>query len=271
MSALVESRGTPFAVRTVRFSALVVVTDGHLREPRGPRAPHAGRPRGRRGRQRGRGARPDSAPADPATWSSWRSACPTVPGVALLAELRAAGWQRGIASPPTATPSPSGPRSPPASAASSSPTRPSREPVSRPRGAGSGVEGLSGRELEVLQLVAGGHSNRDIGESLAPVGADREEPPGPHRPQARHRRPRRDGRRSRCAPASSSDLAADRRTAPPRRPRAAADRGRDGGRCHRRLAVVSSEEPRPTTPPRPTPAEPVEEPTATADPAARAT
>ena len=32
MSALVESRGTPYAVRTPRFTALAVITDGRLRE-----------------------------------------------------------------------------------------------------------------------------------------------------------------------------------------------------------------------------------------------
>ena len=41
-------------------------------------------------------------------------------------------------------------------------------PLSRPGPArpGTGAEALSGREVEVLQLVADGHSNKDIGEAL---------------------------------------------------------------------------------------------------------
>ena len=59
----------------------------------------------------------------------------------------------------------------------------------------SGAEALSGREVEVLQLVAGRPLEQGHRRGPGPVRADREEPPGPHRPQARHRRPRRDGRR----------------------------------------------------------------------------
>jgi len=165
VSALVESRGTPYAVRTVRFSALVVVTDGHLRDlvVRGLltlgalEVVEAASVAEARARTRTGGPR-DLVVVE--------VGLPDGSGVALLAELRAAGWQRGIAL--SADGDPFSVR-----AALAAGVRgfvvsdaPSREPVSRPRGAGSGVEGLSTRELEVLQLVAGGHSNRDIGESL---------------------------------------------------------------------------------------------------------
>ena len=51
----------------------------------------------------------------------------------------------------------------------------------------SGLGELSGREIEVLRLVADGQSNKEIGEVPRPVRAHRQEPPGPDRPQARHR------------------------------------------------------------------------------------
>ncbi len=57
----------------------------------------------------------------------------------------------------------------------------------------TGVSELSGREIEVLRLVADGQSNKQIGDAARPVGPHGQEPPGPHRPQARHGRPRRDG------------------------------------------------------------------------------
>ena len=165
MSALVESRGTPYAVRTVRFSALVVVTDGHLRDlvVRGLHTLGALEVVEAASVAEARARTRTGGPRDLVVVEV---GLPDGSGVALLAELRAAGWQRGIAL--SADGDPFSVR-----AALAAGVRgfvvsdaPSREPVSRPRGAGSGVEGLSTRELEVLQLVAGGHSNRDIGESL---------------------------------------------------------------------------------------------------------
>lgn len=165
MSALVESRGTPYAVRTVRFSALVVVTDGRLRDlvVRGLmtlgalEVVEAASVAEARARTRSGGPR-DLVVVE--------VGLPDGSGVALLAELRAAGWQRGIAL--SADGDPFSVR-----AALAAGVRgfvvsdaPAREPLVRPRGAGSGVDGLSSRELEVLQLVAGGQSNRDIGVAL---------------------------------------------------------------------------------------------------------
>ncbi len=165
MSALVESRGTPFAVRTARFSALVVVTDGHLRDlvVRGlttlgalevMEAASVAEARAR------------TRTGEPRDLVVVEVGLPDGSGVALLAELRAAGWQRGIAL--SADGDPFSVRAALAAGVrgfvvSDTPTR---ESTPRPRGAGSGVDGLSARELEVLQLVAGGQSNRDIGEAL---------------------------------------------------------------------------------------------------------
>ncbi len=165
MSALVESRGTPYAVRTARFSALVVVTDGHLRDlvVRGLHTLGALEVVEAASVAEARARTRTGGPRDLVVVEV---SLPDGSGVALLAELRAAGWQRGIAL--SADGDPFSVR-----AALAAGVRgfvvsdtPAREPLLRPRGAGSGVDGLSARELEVLQLVAGGHSNRDIGESL---------------------------------------------------------------------------------------------------------
>ena len=56
------------------------------------------------------------------------------------------------------------------------------------RGVGSVIE-MSAREVEVLQGVADGRSNGDIAAALRLSPAHRQEPPRPHRAQARHRRP----------------------------------------------------------------------------------
>ena len=84
-------------------------------------------------------------------------------GVTLARDLRAAGWQRVIVV---------------ATAEASSVARAAMSVglrcflVTRPSSAastaaaGGNLAGMSHRELEVLQLVADGHSNRDVGEQL---------------------------------------------------------------------------------------------------------
>ncbi len=146
------------------------------------------------------------------------SACPTAAGLDLLADLRSAGWQRLVVL--SAADDPYSVRAAFVAGAqgyllkTASPTVVA-DGVRRVLDGGvyadpsvasllaaglrggpvdTGVSELSGREIEVLRLVADGQSNKQIGEQLGPVGADREEPPRPDRPQARHRRPRRDGR-----------------------------------------------------------------------------
>jgi DNA-binding NarL/FixJ family response regulator len=98
-------------------------------------------------------------------------------GIALVRELRALGWTRAVVLSNAEDPytvraalgggvraflvSAAAGHAVPASAGRSTPI------VARPRAARlAGAEGLSGREVEVLQLVADGRSNKEIGEEL---------------------------------------------------------------------------------------------------------
>lgn len=86
-------------------------------------------------------------------------------GIALIRELRAAGWARGMVLTTSDDPYSvraaisAGVRSYLVSAAATAPTR-------TPGERGDGVDSLSAREIQVLQLVAEGKSNKDIGEEL---------------------------------------------------------------------------------------------------------
>jgi DNA-binding NarL/FixJ family response regulator len=87
-------------------------------------------------------------------------------GITLVRDLRAAGWQRGMVLTTNDDPYSvraaitAGVRSYLVSAVSSS-------PAARPAGErGDGVDSLSAREIQVLQLVADGKSNKDIGDEL---------------------------------------------------------------------------------------------------------
>jgi DNA-binding NarL/FixJ family response regulator len=87
-------------------------------------------------------------------------------GIALIRELRAQGWVRGIVLTTSDDPYSvraaisAGVRSYLVSTASAGvPTRPGDA-------RGEGVDSLSAREIQVLQLVADGKSNKDIGEDL---------------------------------------------------------------------------------------------------------
>ncbi len=92
-------------------------------------------------------------------------------GLTLLHELRAAGWGRALVL--SALEDPYTVRGALAAGVRSfvvwggtnshSATVPTQRGA---RGAGGGPEGLSGREIEVLQLVADGKSNKDIGVAL---------------------------------------------------------------------------------------------------------
>jgi DNA-binding NarL/FixJ family response regulator len=98
-------------------------------------------------------------------------------GISLVRELRALGWSRAVVLSNAEDPYTvraalaGGVRAFLVSAAAghAAPTTTSRNApiVARPRAARlAGAEGLSGREVEVLQLVADGRSNKEIGEAL---------------------------------------------------------------------------------------------------------
>lgn len=171
MSALVEQRGMPMGVRSPRFSALVAVNDAVLRQDvvRGLVALgasdvlEAGSIAEARARTRNGPVR-DLLVVE--------IGLPDGSGVALLGELRALGWHRGIVLAADGDPFSvraalaAGVR---AFVVNQAPGRgPAMAPASRGpgRGAQGGVDGLSGREIEVLALVACGRSNRDIGTDL---------------------------------------------------------------------------------------------------------
>jgi DNA-binding NarL/FixJ family response regulator len=175
VTALVERHGVaPHQHRAGRFTAMVVVATPFMRETlaralRGLGAVdvvEAGSLAEARVRGRGSAAR-DLAVVD--------GSLPDGSGIALMAELRALGWSRGLVlssaeDPYTVraalaagvraflvTPSATTARGAHADLNSQGRVRGTRV---------SGAEGLSGREVEVLQLVSDGRSNKDIGEAL---------------------------------------------------------------------------------------------------------
>jgi DNA-binding NarL/FixJ family response regulator len=172
VSALVEQRGVPMGVRSPRFSALVAVNDAALRQDV----------------VRGLAALGASDVLEAASIAEARArtrngpvrdllvveiGLPDGSGVALLGELRALGWQRGIVL--AADGDPFSVRAALAAGVRAFvvSTAPSRGATLGGAGRGSvrgsqtgGVDGLSGREIEVLALVASGRSNRDIGTEL---------------------------------------------------------------------------------------------------------
>jgi DNA-binding NarL/FixJ family response regulator len=172
VSALVEQRGVPMGVRSPRFSALVAVNDAALRQDvvRGLAALGASDILEAASVAEAR-ARTRSGPVRDLLIVE--IGLPDGSGVALLGELRALGWQRGIVLASDGDPFSvraalaAGVR---AFVVSQVPGRSSML-AGTPRGnirgnQTGGVDGLSGREIEVLALVASGRSNRDIGAEL---------------------------------------------------------------------------------------------------------
>jgi DNA-binding NarL/FixJ family response regulator len=163
VSALLEHRGAPAALRSARFGALVAVADPALRHAvtsclrtlGAAEIVEAGSVAEARARARIAPHR-DLAVAE--------IGLPDGSGASLLADLRAAGWPRVIAV--SADADPFSVRAALAAGARAlivatgqpaAPHRTARDPR---------VESLSARELEVLQLVAEGRSNKDIGVQL---------------------------------------------------------------------------------------------------------
>jgi DNA-binding NarL/FixJ family response regulator len=85
-------------------------------------------------------------------------------GIALIRELRAAGWARGMVL--TTTDDPYSVRAAISAGVRSYLVSAATNPVRAAGDRGDGVDALSARELQVLQLVAEGKSNKDIGEEL---------------------------------------------------------------------------------------------------------
>ena len=181
MTALVERHGSTAPGRSPpgppRFTAMVVVASPFVRETLARTLRALGRGRGRRGRHRS----PRRAPARRGTTARdlavVDSSLPDGSGIALLRELRGArlGPRPGAVRHRRPLHRPRRPgrrrprlpghrllRRPPAAAPAAPHTL-----AARPRAARlTGAEALSGREVEVLQLVADGRSNKEIGEAL---------------------------------------------------------------------------------------------------------
>ncbi len=178
MTALVERHGHPAqgpqAPRASRFTAMVVVASPFVRETLG-----------RTLRSLGAGEVVEAASYAEARIRAQGTpqrdlavvevTLPDGSGIGLVRELKAMGWSRGLVL--------SGAEDPytvraalaggvraflvsPAAGHTPRPTAGSAQ-ATRPRGTRlAGADGLSGREVEVLQLVSEGRSNKEIGEAL---------------------------------------------------------------------------------------------------------
>jgi len=162
VTTVVERTGVPVP-RPGRFAAMVVVANPALREA----VAHTLRALGARhvlevstiaeARQKAGAGIADLVVAE--------AGLPDGSGIALIRELRAAGWARGMVLTTNDDPYSvraaigAGVRSYLVSAAAAHPARPSGE-------RSDGVDSLSAREIQVLQLVADGKSNKDIGDEL---------------------------------------------------------------------------------------------------------
>jgi DNA-binding NarL/FixJ family response regulator len=163
VTTVVERTGVP-APRPGRFAALVVVATPALREA----VAHTLRALGTRhvlevstvaeARLRAAAGVADLCIAE--------AGLPDGSGISLVRELRAAGWVRGMVLTTSDDPYSvraaisAGVRSYLVSTASGA------APVRTGDARGEGVDSLSAREIQVLQLVADGKSNKDIGEEL---------------------------------------------------------------------------------------------------------
>jgi DNA-binding NarL/FixJ family response regulator len=162
VTALVERTGVSVP-RPGRFAAMVVVNSPVVRET----VAHTLRAMGARhvleiGTVAEARARAGAGIADIVVAEA---GLPDGSGIALVRELRAAGWQRGMVIATSDDPYSvraavgAGVRCYLVSAAAAGPARPVTE-------RGEGVDALSAREIQVLQLVAEGKSNKDIGTAL---------------------------------------------------------------------------------------------------------
>ena len=177
MTALVERHGSaahgPQSPRAPRFTAMVVVASPFVRETLGRtlRSLGAADVVEASSLAEARVRAPGTVQRDLCVVEA---GLPDGSGIALVRELRAMGWSRAVVL--------SGAEDPytvraalaggiraflVSSAAGHAGPVTGASPLPRPRpGRPAGAEGLSGREVEVLQLVADGRSNKEIGEAL---------------------------------------------------------------------------------------------------------
>ena len=164
MTTVVERTGVPVP-RPGRFAALVVVSSPALREA----VAYTLRALGARhvlevstvAEARARAA------AGVADLCIAEAGLPDGSGIALVRELRAQGWERGMVL--TTSDDPYSVRAAISAGVRSylvSTATAGSVPVRPGDARGEGVDSLSAREIQVLQLVADGKSNKDIGEEL---------------------------------------------------------------------------------------------------------
>jgi DNA-binding NarL/FixJ family response regulator len=162
VSALLDHRLAP-APTAVRFGALVVVAEGQHRRAMVDRlgalgAVQVGEAASvSEARVRARGLTMRDLVVSEAR-------LPDGSGAGLLAELLRTGWSRAIALSSDADPF--SVRAVLAAGARGLVVRAAPPPMAPSAPAGN-LRGLSDREIEVLQLVAAGRSNRDVGEALS--------------------------------------------------------------------------------------------------------
>ncbi|MCU0264734.1 MAG: response regulator transcription factor [Actinomycetia bacterium] len=169
MSALADQRGTAYAVRSPRFTALVAVADAALRHDVLATLHSLGATDVAEAASIAE-ARARTRLGPPRDLLVVELGLPDGSGVALLGELRAAGWHRCVLL--AADGDPFSVRAALAAGVRGfvvdGHRQAGRRGGERPpaRGLTSGIESLSAREIEVLELVASGRSNRDIGAVL---------------------------------------------------------------------------------------------------------
>jgi len=168
VTVVVERGGVPFGYRTSRFSAMAVVAHADLREAVVRRLHVMGAAEVSEAASVAEGRARASA-TGPRDLCVLDLSLPDGSGLALLSELRQAGWLRCVVLSPGDDPY--SVRAALAAGVKGFVVTGSNHEAGRASGpsrgrATGGPEGLSQREIEVLQLVAQGHSNRDIGGEL---------------------------------------------------------------------------------------------------------
>ena len=179
MTALVERHGSsaarPQTTRSPRFTAMVVVASPFVRETLARSLRYLGAGEVVEASSLAE-ARIRAASTPHRDFCVVDGGLPDGSGIALIRELRVLGWSRALLLSNSEDPYTvraalaGGVRAflVSGAAAQTQGTAPgTRVPASRPRGTRlAGADGLSAREVEVLQLVSAGRSNKEIGEAL---------------------------------------------------------------------------------------------------------